>query len=130
MDFTKEDVTSRIEESGRRGDNVKEFKFPNIDMELTGKRIKQVCEQQKLSARDVQRYLNIGAFQSVYNWFNGKTLPSLDNMLALSRLLGTSIENLIVCKEDKERIIRYDILYFESSTRKRLVKYREKIEVA
>ena len=49
-------------------------------------------------AEDVQEYLGLGAFQSVYNWFSGRTLPSLDNMYALSALLGMRMEDLIVEK--------------------------------
>lgn len=76
----------------------RDFQFPVIDMEKTGDKIREECRKQKLSPRDVQEYLGLGAFQSVYNWFSGRTLPSLDNMYALSALLGMRMEDLIVEK--------------------------------
>ena len=48
-----------------------------IDMKQTGKRIKQLCHERGITVKIIQGELNIGAFQSIYNWFSGKTLPSL-----------------------------------------------------
>lgn len=67
-----------------------------IDMKQTGKRIKCLCEQRGITVKHIQEKLQIGAFQSVYNWFEGKTLPSLDNMYRLSKLLNVSMDDIIV----------------------------------
>ena len=40
--------------------------------------------------------MGIGAHQSVYNWFNGKAMPTLDNYYTLCKILGVSMESLIV----------------------------------
>ncbi len=49
----------------------------------------------------IQRELYIG-FQSVYAWFSGKTLPSLDNLYRLSRLLRVPMDEMIVDMEEEE----------------------------
>ena len=67
-----------------------------IDMKRTGERIKYLCTQRGIAVKDIQEQLQIGAFQSVYNWFQGKALPSLDNMYRLSKLLNVSMEDIIV----------------------------------
>ena len=41
--------------------------------------------------------------QAVYKWISGKCLPSLDNFLILSRLLNTSIEDILVIDGDIPR---------------------------
>ena len=38
--------------------------------------------------------------QVVYKWLSGKSLPSLDNFVILSRLLNTSIEDILVIDVD------------------------------
>ena len=38
--------------------------------------------------------------QAVYKWLSGKSLPNLENLLILSKLLNISIENILVVDED------------------------------
>ncbi|WP_370818224.1 helix-turn-helix domain-containing protein [Roseburia intestinalis] len=42
--------------------------------------------------------------QAVYKWISGKSLPSLDNFIILSRLLHTSIEDILVIDGDIVRL--------------------------
>ena len=61
-------------------------------------------------------------FQSVYAWFSGKALPSLDNMYALSYLLGRSIDELIV--PQKKRILSEESSYsMEYATKDKVLLY-------
>ncbi len=71
-----------------------------IDMKRTGKRLKAKCDRQGVTVRQIQEKLHIGSFQSVYSWFQGKTLPSLDNFYALAKLLGVPMESMIVEKKE------------------------------
>lgn len=68
----------------------------SIDVKRTGKKMKEICSQKGITVKTIQRELYIGSFQSVYAWFSGKTMPSLDNMYRLSRLLEVPMETLIV----------------------------------
>lgn len=45
--------------------------------------------------QDIQNYLVLSCPQPVYRWFQGKTLPSVDHLYALSRLLGVHMEELL-----------------------------------
>ncbi|MBQ7795445.1 MAG: helix-turn-helix transcriptional regulator [Lachnospiraceae bacterium] len=67
-----------------------------IDMPKTGARIKEHCRMAGISVKDIQRELFIGSFQSVYAWFHGKSLPSIDNLYRLSHLLDVKVDDLIV----------------------------------
>ena len=69
--------------------------FLQIDMKRTGAKIKKLCKEKNITVKDIQKKLGIGAFQSVYDWFSGKCLPSLDNLFNLSKLLKVHMEDLI-----------------------------------
>ena len=99
------------------------FEYPQIDMKKTGQKLREECMRQNYTVRDIQRYLQIGAYQSVYAWFSGKALPSLDNMYALSRLLGRTMEELIVCQKE-ENPYKKNWRILETSAQKRIWAYR------
>lgn len=67
-----------------------------IHEKLTGRKIKRACEERGLTVQEIRDKLGIGAHQSVYNWFNGKAMPTLDNYYSLCKLLGVTMESLIV----------------------------------
>jgi len=69
-------------------------------MEATGNRIRQLRKERNLSVNDVCEALNVSA-QALGKWQQGKCLPSIDNLLALSRLFQTQIDDIIV--EHNER---------------------------
>ncbi|NLL79807.1 MAG: helix-turn-helix transcriptional regulator [Clostridiales bacterium] len=77
---------------------MKYFIYPTIDMKATGAWLRTICRIQRISARMIQEYLGLASVQSVYDWFHGKTLPSLENMCALGRLLEMPVERLLIGK--------------------------------
>ena len=48
-----------------------------------------------LTVKEVQEYLDFGTAQSIYHWFNGRNLPSLDNLYALSELFKVSVDDML-----------------------------------
>ena len=75
--------------------------FPTINPEATGKRIAQLRKEKGLTVRDVQNYFGFDAPQAIYKWQSGATLPSVDNLLALSVLLEVSIDSILVTQKPK-----------------------------
>lgn len=75
--------------------------FPVIDLSATGRMIEKSRKAAGLSVKDVQAYFGFEYPQAVYKWQHGECLPSVDNLLALSRLLGRPMEDLLVY-EDQE----------------------------
>ena len=71
-----------------------------IDSAETGNHIRTLMDERGLSVRDVQEACGFVGPQSVYNWLSGKKLPRLDNMIILSKLLETPIDNILVSNED------------------------------
>ena len=52
------------------------------------------------TVKDIQEVMGFENPQAVYKWLSGKSLPSLENLLILSKLLNISIENILVIDED------------------------------
>ena len=75
--------------------------LPIIDMTATGERIQFHRKRNNLSVQQMQAIFGFRHPQAIYNWLAGKTLPSIDNLLALSRLFRVSINDLLVVS-DKE----------------------------
>lgn len=72
--------------------------FPVIDMERTGQWIRFLCKKENVTVNELQEWLRIASNQAIYAWFNGKSLPSIDNMCALSQILRMPIADLMVLK--------------------------------
>lgn len=66
----------------------------------TGKHIKELMLNNGYSVRDIQNVMGFEQPQAVYKWLSGKSLPTIDNLVILSRLLHTNIENILVIDED------------------------------
>ena len=69
--------------------------FPTIDKTETGKRIKQLMDRNNYSVKDIKEYLNLACVQSVYHWLDGKAVPSVDNLYALSALFNVKLDDMI-----------------------------------
>lgn len=70
--------------------------FPTIDPVETGKNIALLRRERGLSVHDLQEYFGFDAPQAIYKWQKGSTLPSVDNLYALSALLDVPMESILV----------------------------------
>ncbi|MGN0425063.1 MAG: helix-turn-helix domain-containing protein [Acetatifactor sp.] len=71
-------------------------KYPVIDMERTGQNIKRIMIQHGFAVKDVQEFLRLNTPQSIYHWFDGRNLPTIDNLYALSELFHVPIDALLI----------------------------------
>ena len=69
--------------------------FPVIDRIGTGRRIRQLMDARHITARDVQEHLALESVQGVYYGLNGRSLPTVDNLYALSQLLEVPMDAMI-----------------------------------
>ncbi len=82
-----------------------EATFPVISLEQTGKNIVRLRRAAGLSVRDLQDYFGFEYPQAIYKWQHGECLPTVDNLLALARLLRVSIEELLVLEGQEASFI-------------------------
>lgn len=69
--------------------------FPVLDKRKTGIHLRKLMDEKNLSVKDVQQFLGLGSVQSVYHWLNGKSMPTIDNLYALSTLFQMPIDDLV-----------------------------------
>ena len=81
--------------------------FPVIDQIATGKNILSLRKEKGLSVKDLQEYFGFEEPQAIYRWQYGKTLPSVDNLYALSALLDVPMERILVPVPNKNNV--YDM---------------------
>lgn len=70
--------------------------FPVIDPIATGKNIQRLRLARGLTVRDLQMFFGFEEPQAIYKWQKGKSLPSVDNLYALSTLLRVPMEDILV----------------------------------
>ena len=73
-----------------------EHVFPMIDLQSTGKRIKELREQRGVSVKQLQCFLGFEQPQAIYKWQRGECLPTFDNMYAIACYLGVTIDDILV----------------------------------
>ena len=78
-----------------------------IDLKKTGQHLKNLCDNAGIKVSDIQKELMLNSYQSIYRWFWGQTLPSVENLYILSYMLKMPIEGLLIMKDEtisEERI--------------------------
>ena len=71
-------------------------RYPVIDLPATGENITRLRLSRGLTVRDLQHFFGFDAPQAIYKWQRGQALPSVDNLFALSALLGVPIDDILV----------------------------------
>ena len=75
--------------------------LPKISNELTGKRIKELRKKSGYSVNDLKEILGLGTKQAIYNWQNGESIPSIDNLVILATVFEVKIDDIIVKQPKK-----------------------------
>ena len=66
-----------------------------INMEKTGEQLKTITKEKGYEVRDLMTLTGYSS-QAVYKWFNGRSLPSIDTLVVLSKALNMEIMELLV----------------------------------
>ena len=74
------------------------FLRPVLDLDATGVKIKTLMKQRGISPRQLQLILNFPYVQTIYNWFAGKNMPTIDNLVVLAQVLGVAMDDIIVTR--------------------------------
>jgi len=73
---------------------------PTVDLVKTGRNIHNLRKQKGLSVRELQRILGFSTPQAIYKWQNGSALPTVDNLVILSKALSVPIDEILVLKSN------------------------------
>lgn len=77
------------------------MEYPVLDAKATGARIKELRKAHHLKVEEVARFMGFESQQAVYKWQRGESLPTVDNLYALSRLFGTPVDDIL--RGDREK---------------------------
>ena len=70
--------------------------YITISPKETGRNIQQLMKLRGLKVRDLQEACGFEQPQAVYKWIHGQSLPSIDNLLVLSKLFNSTVESILV----------------------------------
>lgn len=70
--------------------------MPYVNVLATGEKLQKLFAEKNVKVKDVQKIFGFSYPQAIYNWLSGKTLPSIDNLVVLGKVLDVSLEDLLV----------------------------------
>ena len=70
--------------------------MPTIDMPATGRNIKALAKSAGLDAAGLADAFGFNTPQAIYKWFRGDALPTLDNLVILSSILGVAMDAIVI----------------------------------
>lgn len=79
--------------------------FPVIDPVATGENIVRLRKTRGLTVRDLQAYFGFEEPRAIYKWQHGASLPTVDNLYALSVLLEVPMDEILVPARSKLNMI-------------------------
>ena len=101
--------------------------FMSIDCEGTGVRIKKLIRESGYSVKDVQNAMGFENPQAVYKWLRGESLPSIDNLLILSKILNKHMESILVINGGDAAILYASVLNHRFNDRRYFVGYTQNV---
>ena len=66
-----------------------------IDNSATGLKILELCQRNGIKCSDLAEILGFTGPQAIYNWSEGKTKPTLENLVKISHVFGTDVKDII-----------------------------------
>ena len=78
--------------------------FPILDTSATGARIRELRKQNKLTVEQVRDFLGLESTQAIYKWQRGESMPTIDNLYALSTLFETSVDGILRGSREEDEL--------------------------
>ena len=69
--------------------------IPVVNMKQTGQNIIAIRIQRGISVKDLQQMLGFSTPQAIYKWQQGISLPTVDNLVALSAIFSVPIDAIL-----------------------------------
>ena len=70
-------------------------RYPVLDTVATGARIRELRNANALTVEQVRDFLGLESTQAIYKWQRGDSMPTIDNLYALSSLFQTSVDDIL-----------------------------------
>lgn len=70
-------------------------RYPVLDTVAIGARIRELRKLNALTVEQVRDFLGLESTQAIYKWQRGDSMPTIDNLYALSFLFQTSVDDIL-----------------------------------
>jgi len=70
--------------------------LPVVNMKQTGQNITMLREQRGISVKQLQGMMGFATPQAIYKWQHGESLPTVDNLVALSVIFAVPIDTILI----------------------------------
>lgn len=77
-------------------ENISVISKPIIDLEKNGEQIKRLRTLNGFSVHDIQNIFGFEYPQAIYAWEQGKSVPTIDNLLILATIFNVAVEEIII----------------------------------
>ena len=71
------------------------MRIPVVDLNRTGQNICFLRERSGISVKKLQELLGFATPQAIYKWQHGDSLPTVDNLVALSVIFDVPIDDIL-----------------------------------
>lgn len=75
------------------------YDAPEVDLKNTGRILKKLRQQSRLTVRDLQDFFGFDYPNAIYDWEKGLKLPCMSNLIALSTLYEVPIDKILLSNE-------------------------------
>lgn len=75
----------------------------SINMAKTGDNIKRLAGDCGYSIDEIMKITGVSTPQAVYKWYSGRSIPSMEILLVLSKVFGIGITKILVIEGDYDR---------------------------
>lgn len=74
-------------------------RIPVIDLVRTGDNMTKIRTRAGISVRQLQLMLGFSTPQAIYKWQQGKTLPTIDNLVAFSCICNVRLDEVLIYED-------------------------------
>ena len=78
--------------------------IPVVDMAATGRNINMLRKNAGLTVKELQDILGFNTPQAIYKWFNGTSLPTIDNLVILAAALDVTIDEIVAVQKQPDTV--------------------------
>ena len=72
------------------------MRLPVVNVIATGEKINQLRLASDMTVKDMQIVFGFYTPQAIYKWIHGSSMPTIDNLVILSRMFGVSLDDIVV----------------------------------
>lgn len=80
----------------------------SLDMRMTGELLNYMIRKRGYTVSEIQEELSLSCPQPIYRWIRGQTMPSIDNLYKLSKILNVHMDELVIPSRDEAWLVRWN----------------------